>query len=127
MIADQLNYNDKTILIAEDEESNYRFLHEALKSTGATILRAINGEEVIEHVKKSTVDLILMDIKMPKMNGYEASLLIKEINPAIPIIAQTAYAMNSDREEVLQTGCDNYIAKPINTDELLRMIQTYLG
>jgi signal transduction histidine kinase len=127
MVDKEYNYKGKTILIAEDEDSNFRFLSETLKRTQANLMHAKDGEEVIQMVKENHVDLILMDIKMPNMNGYEATILIKEINPDIPIIAQTAYAMNSDREEVLQLGCDNYIAKPIESQELLTMLDTYLG
>jgi len=126
MDSEKYDYSNKTILIAEDEDLNFKFLREALKRTGANILRANDGEEVIKMVEENDVDLILMDIKMPKMNGYEATIIIKQINPEIPIIAQTAYASLADREEVLQVGCDNYIAKPIRRDDLLKLIDTYL-
>jgi CheY-like chemotaxis protein len=67
-----------------------------------------------------------MDIKMPVLNGIEAIKLIKQINPDIPIIAQTAYAMQEDKESILQSGCDNYLAKPIKTNELINMLNHYL-
>lgn len=127
MQATDYNFRDKTIIIAEDEDANYRFIREILIKAGAEVRRAVNGNEVIDIVKTTDVDLVLMDIKMPGMNGYEATILIKEIKPNLPVIAQTAYAHNNDRDEVLALGCDNYIAKPIERRALLEMVSSYLG
>ncbi len=122
-----LNLNGKTILIAEDEEFNYRFLEELLKKSGATILWAKDGIEAIEMCKqKQEIDLVLMDIKMPHMNGLEATKVIKQFNKNIQIIAQTAYAMANDREKAKDAGCDNYISKPIDKSELFTMIYNHL-
>ncbi len=117
-----MNWSNKTFLIAEDEEINYIFLEEALKHTSVKILRASNGDEAVEIFKANKIDLVLMDIKMPKKNGYDAKDLIKKINPNVPIIAQTAYALSGEREKILDAGFDDYIAKPIKQANLLEVI-----
>lgn len=118
-----INWSTKTFLIAEDEEINYIFLVEALKHTQVNILRATNGDEAIELFKKNTIDLVLMDIKMPRKNGYDAKTVIKEMDKNIPIIAQTAYALAGEKEKILSSGFDDYIAKPIKQATLLEVIQ----
>lgn len=121
------HWKGKTILIAEDEESNYKYLEMLLKNKGLNLLHAIDGKETVEIFKKrKDIDLILMDIKMPVLNGIEAIKLIKQLNPDIPIIAQTAYAMQEDKELILQSGCNNYLSKPIKTNELIDMLNQYL-
>jgi len=121
-----LNLNDKTILIAEDEDYNYMFLEELLKKTGAIILWAKDGFEAIDICKQhAEIDLVLMDIKMPQMNGFEATKQIKQFRPKLHIIAQTAYAMIEDREKARVAGCDNYISKPIDKSELFTMIYNH--
>ncbi|MDK2978525.1 MAG: hypothetical protein PWP52_1239 [Bacteroidales bacterium] len=98
-----------------------------LKNKGLNLLHAIDGKETIEIFKKrKDIDLILMDIKMPVLNGIEAIKLIRQLNPDIPIIAQTAYAMQEDKELILQSGCNNYLSKPIKTNELINMLNQYL-
>lgn len=117
-----IDWSTKTFLIAEDEEINFIFLEEALKHTQVKILRAVNGEEAIEIFKSKQIDFVLMDIKMPKKNGYDAREAIHEINPRIPIVAQTAYALSGEREKILQAGFNDYIAKPIKQATLLEVI-----
>ncbi len=122
------DWSSKTILIAEDVESNFLFLEEVIKRTGATIIWAKNGKIAIDIFKeqKDKIDLILMDIQMPFMNGFEATKAIKKENPNIPIISQTAYAMAEDRVKSLAAGCDDYIAKPIASQKLLNLLATYI-
>lgn len=116
-----------TILIAEDEEVNYLYLSEILSKTTAKLIHAWNGREVVEKVANHPeVDIVLMDIKLPILNGYEATRQIKQIRPELPVIAQTAYAMKNDKEAALQAGCDDYLAKPIVKDALLSMIEKYV-
>lgn len=117
-----IDWSNKTFLIAEDEEINYLFLEEALKHTSVKILRACNGEEAVLFFKSNAIDLVLMDIKMPKKNGYDAKTAIKEINSTVPIIAQTAYALSGEKEKILSSGFDDYIAKPIKQANLLEVI-----
>ncbi len=116
------------ILVAEDEESNFRYIEKLLKKAGFDLLRANNGLEAVEYVEvDSKINLILMDIKMPVMNGVEATREIKKMKPQIPIIATTAFAIPGDREVFLKAGCDDYIPKPIRANELIDMIMSHLA
>lgn len=117
------NWKGKVILVAEDEEINYLFLDEVLNRTGATVLWAKNGKEAIDMYQQNEVDLILMDLKMPEMNGYEAMQQIKDTKGNTRIIAQTAFAMSGEREEILDAGFDGYISKPIKIAELLKLME----
>lgn len=120
------NWNDKIILVAEDEPANFKYIQNVLSHTSIVLLWAKNGLETCEFLKKrADIDLVLMDIRMPIMDGYEATKRIKKINGKIPIIAQTAYALDYEREEILNAGCDDYIAKPFSDNELLTMINRY--
>lgn len=113
-----------TILIAEDEEINYLFLEEILSELELKIIHAKNGLEAVDLCKTNPdIELVLMDIKMPEMNGLEATRLIKEMNQDLPIIAQTAYAMETDKEKAFEIGCNGYLSKPINKNELLKLIR----
>jgi len=115
----------KTVLVAEDELYNYLYLEIILKKLNFNVLHAGNGKEVIDMIKENThIDLILMDIKMPVIDGYSAAKLIKESNPEIPIIAQTAYALVHERSKY-EGVFDDYITKPINQDILLELIKKY--
>ena len=112
------------ILIAEDNDSNYLLLTHILKTNILT--RAINGEEAVQLAKDSDYDLILMDIRMPVLDGYCATRYIREFNKEIPIIALTANAFDSDREKALAEGCNDYITKPIRKQQLIDMISKWL-
>jgi PAS domain S-box-containing protein len=117
-----------TVLVAEDEEVNYKFLEVLLQKMSFHVIHADNGQTAVEIFKNNpTMDLILMDIKMPVMSGLEATRIIKGLNPAIPIIATTAYALGGDREQILDAGCDDYISKPIKSAELVNLIRKHLG
>ncbi len=124
--APDLDWNNKTILIAEDVDINYFLLVEALKKTKANILRANNGKEAVELCKKNNFDLILMDIRMPEMDGIEATREIRKFNPVIPIIAQTAFGDENDIQRILAAGCNDHIAKPINLRVFLSIIKKHL-
>ncbi len=116
------------ILVAEDEESNFRYVEKLLKKAGFELLRANNGLEAVEYVElDGNINLILMDIKMPVMNGVEATREIKKLKPEIPIIATTAFAIPGDREVFLKAGCDDYIPKPIRAGELIEIILKHLS
>lgn len=120
------NWANKTILIAEDEDSNFRYLEMVLNKTKAKIIWAKDGFEAIEMCKTNNPDLILMDIKMPNMDGLEATREIKKIHPEIPIIAQTAYAMENDERLSLAAGCNSYLSKPIKANKLLETLSTFI-
>lgn len=121
-----INWKDKVFLIAEDEEDNYKYLEVVLSLFNARIIRARNGQEAVEAVKRNKdIDLILMDIKMPLMDGYTATQQIKKLAPGIPIIAQTAYASPEEKAKAMQAGCNKYITKPIGYKELVTLIERY--
>jgi CheY-like chemotaxis protein len=122
------DWSDKLILIVEDVEANHKFIAAALKRTNAQLLWAKNGREAIELAKEyESIDLILMDIRLPEIDGYEATRKIKEFRPNIPIIAQTAYVMSNEKGQVLQAGCDDLITKPIRLNVLLKTVEKYIG
>jgi len=119
-------WKNKTILIAEDDDINFMFLEEMLHLTNIKIIRARNGKEAVDLVKIiSEISLVLMDIQMPVMDGYESTRIIKTIKPELPVIAQTAYAFASEKILSINAGCIDYITKPINLKVLLQKISKY--
>lgn len=118
--------NGMNILIAEDIYSNYYLMESILQDTGANLTWAKNGLEAIEEVEQKEFDMVLMDLKMPKMNGMEAASAIKEKKKNVPILAVTAFALSLDEEKALNAGCDGYIAKPVTKDDLIRKIVSLL-
>ncbi len=117
----------KKILVAEDDNTNFEVLSHLLESTNAKIIRANNGKEAIDAVSfHKDIALIIMDLRMPLMNGLEATSLIKENYPELPVIAQTAFAMQGDRNMCLEAGCDDYIPKPINALDLFAKISQFI-
>jgi len=122
------DWSSKTILIAEDENMNYRLLEIALSKTKVKLIRAENGVQAFEYIKNNLStppDLILMDIQMPLMNGYEATSEIKKINQSIPIIAQTAFALEGEETKTKNAGCDGYLTKPIRQQKLFETISSF--
>lgn len=114
------------ILVAEDDESNYIFLEMVLKKAHATLLRAKDGQEAVDHCHQhAEISLVLMDLKMPVMDGLQATLEIKSFRKSVPIIALTAFAMNSDEKRALEAGCDDYISKPFEREVLARKLKKY--
>jgi CheY-like chemotaxis protein len=118
--------NRKTLLIAEDEESNFNLLKEQLSGLKVNILRAKNGAEAVDLCRTTPIDLILMDIKMPLMDGFMATRQIREFLPDLPIIAQTAYNTEADKELAYASGCNSFISKPLKKDVILKVINGYL-
>ncbi len=124
---EKLNWKKYKLLIVEDEDLNYLFLKKLLETTQIEIYWAKTGYQAIDFVKENKIiDLILMDIKLPELDGLKATEEIKKIRPQIPIIAQTAYAMKGDRENILKAGCDDYVAKPIKVQELINKIRQFI-
>jgi signal transduction histidine kinase len=118
-----INWKDRVLLIAEDEDLNYRFLEAVFQKTQSKILRAKTGREAVELCKTiSKIDLVLMDIKMPVMNGFEATRAIKKIRPTLPVIAQTAFASQEEILKCQKSGCDEVVTKPIDIMSLFRKI-----
>ncbi len=119
--------NEK-ILIVEDNAQNMRLMLMVLRAKGYTLLKATDGEEALDTAIRERPDLIIMDIQLPKLNGLEVTMKLRE-TPAlshIPIIAVTAYAMTGDKERFIDGGCDAYLSKPINTRELPGVIAQML-
>ena len=115
----------KTILIAEDIDSNFKLVRFFLSNANTEIIRAANGKEAVQKFQSNkNIDLILMDIKMPVMDGYTAVKLIRETNNTIPIIAQTAYA--EDKEKAIDSGCSGFISKPFDKKSLLKVIHEFI-
>jgi two-component system cell cycle response regulator DivK len=118
----------KRVLVVEDQEDNRRIVRDLLATAGFEILEAVTGEEGVAAAEANRPDLILMDLDLPVLNGYEATRRIRS-NPAlakIPIIAVTSYALSGDEEKALAAGCDAYVAKPFSPRALLAKIQSYL-
>jgi PAS domain S-box-containing protein len=123
-----LKINKLKVLIAEDDESSFLYLNILIKPYCRSVLYAKNGAEAIALCKNDPdIDLLLMDMKMPLLDGYEATKNIREFNKNIIIVAQTAYAFSHDRQKVLDTGCNDYLAKPIQENELKLLIEKYFG
>lgn len=120
------NWKGKTILMVEDDPVNMRFLTVLLTRTEADLLYASDGREAVEMIEGNEVDLVLMDMQLPVMNGYEATRRIREIRPALPVIAQTANVLAEDRDECLEAGCNDYIPKPIDKNVLYRKVNCLL-
>ena len=121
-------FENKTILIAEDEEMNFTLLKEIFKKRGMKILKAGNGNEAVEQFKNNIDDIaiVLMDIKMPEKNGYDATREIKALKKDVPVIAQTAYAMSGERQLSIEAGCDAYITKPVIIKELIKLVSSLI-
>jgi CheY-like chemotaxis protein len=119
--------SQRKILIAEDEESNFELLKAMLRKTDFEIFWAQNGIQAIEFCDKHDFTVILMDIKMPEMNGYDAIKIIRGKGIQIPIIAQTAYARIEDESTSLKMGFDGYISKPIDRKKLFDLINHFTG
>lgn len=121
------NWQGKTFLVAEDDKFSFKFLETLLKQQSASVIHADNGRKAVEMCRlHGNVDLVLMDIQMPDMNGYEATTLIRQSFPDLPVIAQTANALNEEREKCFAAGCTDFVTKPINSRELYSKIDKYL-
>ena len=125
-LSGELNLAGKTILVAEDDYSSYFLIEEFLSETKARVVHVQTGEEVLEYLKHEKPKLILMDVNMPVMDGLEATRLVREIDDTIPIIAQTAYAMENEKLRCFEAGCDDYISKPLNKAVLLKKIEKHM-
>ncbi len=121
------NWKNKTVLIVDDIEVNFIFLETILADTLINTLYATNGKIAVEMCKNNkNIDVVLMDIKMPVMDGYEATKLIKEDFPDLPVIVQTAYSFNEEYERCRKLGCDDYITKPLKSENVISVLAKYL-
>ncbi|MBO6029861.1 MAG: response regulator [Prevotella sp.] len=116
----------KKILVAEDNDSNFILMTYILKKY-YTYDRARNGKEAVDMVDDNTFDLVLMDIKMPVMDGLEATKAIREKHPDLPIVALTANAFDSDRHLAIEAGCNDFLSKPVGSEQCVNMIRKLIG
>ena len=120
-------WNHKTVLIVDDIEVNFIFLETILAHTHVKTLYATNGQIAVDMCKThKDIDVVLMDIKMPVMDGYEATRLIKEDNPDLPVVIQTAYSFNEEYERCRELGCNDYITKPLKSENVISVLAKYL-
>lgn len=119
---------EKKILIVEDEPNNLTLFRDLLQKFGYSTIEALNGLDGVKMARDSKPDLILMDIQLPVMDGFEAIRILKKDiqTKTIPILALTSYAMKGDREKIMKAGCDDYLAKPIHIEEFLELVARYL-
>jgi CheY-like chemotaxis protein len=121
------SFNNLTLLVAEDDEINYLYIKEIFKGTGTEILHAVNGREAVDICQNNDrIGVVLIDIKMPVMNGYEAIKKIREFRPDLPIIAQTAFALSNEMLKAFNAGSNDYISKPFRKEQLLAIVSKHM-
>ena len=126
MSSQGFNWNGKTILIAEDIEQNFLLMLAILRFTEVTLVHAENGQEAIDFVTNDPgISIVLMDLKMPVMDGLDATRKIKSIRKSLPIIAITAYAFSSDEKIAMSAGCDDYLTKPVKKELLFKKLEAH--
>ncbi len=122
------SWKDKLILIVDDDHASLLLLEVIIAKTGAKMIVANSGQKAFDtYLNTKGIDLILMDIKMDGLNGIEVTRLIRKVDTNIPIIAQTACVIAGDRENCIRAGCNDYVSKPIVAEELLQIIDNYIG
>ncbi|MCB0805151.1 MAG: PAS domain S-box protein [Bacteroidales bacterium] len=121
-----IDWEDKSILIVEDDDGSFLYFKNILSNTKISVERAVNGLDAIEKVKNRKFNAILMDIRIPKLNGLETTRRIKKIAQNLPVIAQTAFAMEDEKEKCFAAGCDDYIAKPVQINDFLQIIDKHI-
>jgi len=119
-------WKDKVILVVEDDEMSFIFIRELLSESGVKIVRAENGKQAVELCDIMSFDIVLMDIQLPVMNGYEAVREIKKHDPVLPVIAQTSYGTIEDRKKCMDAGFDDYISKPVKSERIIQVVEQYL-
>ncbi|KAF0195692.1 MAG: hypothetical protein FD166_2865 [Bacteroidetes bacterium] len=123
----RLDLTGKCILVVEDVDTNYFYISSLLEKLNGKVIRAGNGQKAVDLCKENNdINLVLMDIELPVMDGYKATQIIKVFRPGLPIIAQTAFAMMGERERCIEAGCDDYIAKPIRKEILFEVISRFI-
>lgn len=126
--ATDYKWNNKLVLVVEDEHFNAELIRSILKPTGINMLFAVTGTQAVEKcMGNPDIDLVLMDVRLPEIDGLQATAEIRKHNTEIPIIAQTAHASHEDRAKCIDAGCNNYITKPINAKELFILMNQYLS
>ncbi len=127
LTASDRNWEDKTILIVEDDHINYQLLEVVLKRTGVKLLHAVTGRDAVRLCQEqSRIDLVLMDVQLPEMNGFEAIKLIKQSQPDIPIIVQTANSLNEEKTRADEAGCQGFMTKPISLNKFMSEVDKFM-
>jgi signal transduction histidine kinase len=127
LTASDRNWEDKTILIVEDDHINYQLLEVVLKRTGVNLLHAVTGMDAVRYCREQPrIDLVLMDVQLPEMNGFEAIKLIKESHPSIPIIVQTANSLNEEKTRADEAGCQGFMTKPISLNKFMSEVDKFM-
>jgi signal transduction histidine kinase len=127
LTASDRNWEDKTILIVEDDQINYQLLEVVLKRTGVNLLHAVTGMDAVRFCEEQEhIDLVLMDVQLPEMNGFEAIKLIKQGRPDIPIIVQTANSMNEEKNRADEAGCQGFMTKPISLNKFMSEVDKFM-
>lgn len=121
------NWEGRKILVVEDDDTNFLYISALFKRKKVQIIRSMDGLDAFFLCMTTPPDIVLMDIRLPIMNGFESIRLIKKYEPTIPIITLTASAMNEDRTNALEAGCDAFVTKPILPDELIGVIENFLS
>ena len=116
---------DFSVLIIDDDAASAMYLTEVLSEVRIQTAACENGLQALDYLKNNSVDLVLMDLKMPGMDGYETTQKIKELYGDLPVIAQTAFALQGDKEKAFDAGCNDYITKPIKMNVLMSTIEKY--
>lgn len=126
-LVEESSINNLKILIAEDEVTSEEYITIIVQKLGKEIINVKTGTKALDDCRNNPdIDLILMDIQMPEMNGYEATRHIRKFNKDVAIIRQTAYVLSGDHEKAIEAGCNDYISKPINKEELFEKIEKHL-
>lgn len=126
--AEPTSLRGKKILVAEDNDVNYEYLMFALRRLGVSMIRALNGLQAVEMCRDHPdVDLVLMDVQMPGLDGYTATRQIRTFRPDLPIIAQTAYSVDFTKEQALESGCNHYLSKPIELKHLISIVSGFIN
>jgi len=127
LTASDRNWEDKTILIVEDDQINYQLLEVVLRRTGVNLLHAVTGMDAVRFCEEQQkIDLVLMDVQLPEMNGFEAIKLIKQSHPDIPIIVQTANSMNEEKNRADEAGCQGFMTKPISLNKFMSEVDKFM-
>ena len=121
--------NAKTVLIVEDNELNMKLFHDLLEAHGIGTIETRNGRDVMDMAREHKPDLVLMDIQLPEISGLDVTKMMKDDEELqnIPIIAVTAFAMKGDEEKIRESGCEDYISKPISVVDFVEIVQKYLN
>lgn len=123
----KVDWSKYNVFIVEDDVVNYQLLKVFLKNTGIKIIHASAGTEVMEIFENIVPDIVLMDVQLPHVNGIQLTEMMKSIHPEIPIIVQTASILESQMKEMMEIGCEDYLLKPITREDLIKVMDKYLG